>query len=1100
MLVGPPKKGSGSMRYFLRARMAGGRVRVGALPVLTTILVLALGACEAGSLGPIPEDIAPGIRLNTLSLSLDRGDTSRIAASLVTSGGAQFSLEGGSSGSSSLNFQSSDPSIATVSRSGLVLAHRDGKVTIDVSSGDFLATSSVNVRPRGKQVIVSPQVDTIFAVGNSLQLSAVILNGAGKEISRTAQWSSLDPSIATVDPTGLVSAVTGGTAMVVAAVDGMADSARVVVSPSVPQGPVVAAVVVAPGDVQADLKEIFKLSATVKDGAGNTMPNVAVVWSSSDPTLASVTANGEVTAKANGPVMIRATAEAKSGTAFLMVGEPEPLPPTAAMVQVAPGEANTNVGSSTQFTATVKDEQGQIIADAAVTWSTSNPAVATVDPTGLVTALSKGAVNVFASFQDKSGSAFLNVLEESAPPPAVNSVVVSPAEAEINVGSTRQYTALVTDAEGLGVPGAEITWKTGNPAVATVSATGLVTAVAEGSAQITATVSGKTGSAQVVVKKAASTPVLTSIALDPAELSLDVGTTRQVVATPKDASGNPLTGVALTWSSTDPSIASVDANGLVTAKLAGSVTIRATAGDKTGSASVTVMATAVTPPPSEWDRVLSDVTLQGDIVVPADEKWLIGANVRISGNLRTDAGTIAMRPGSSLHFVGAKPEQYVGGGMRYDASFSKDWGIWVGGTGVLDIQGTPKVGWNRTGSDPSWKSGDELWISPTAAGDVAPRRWYPGQPIPRIDPRVPAAEIMNVTRDIVIEGPGHIHISSSRQQRIEYVTLRAMGILKPNVGTVDGPVTGRYAIHFHMQGEASRGTVVRGVAAINSGGRVYVPHTSHGITFEDVVSVNSMAEAFWWDDGHLTDDVLVDRLAVSGVYTPSSVTGQTNRYNAVQLQPGNRKKITNSAASGAAGGPLAVGFAWSGGARQPAHWTFEGNVSHNNGTGIRFWNNSGQPHHIRDVISYSNRIGTENGAYNNSNRYTNLLLIGNHLIQNASSNESDVDGGPARYTNLRVEALEGPALEVGGRNLASETYAEFVDSYFQAGPGSPKVLVKMGSNPWFAKFIRTDVLPTDITWDLTDDRNEGSHIIIEHKDGRIWDITVEDGKVMTTLR
>jgi hypothetical protein len=459
-----------------------------------------------------------------------------------------------------------------------------------------------------------------------------------------------------------------------------------------------------------------------------------------------------------------------------------------------------------------------------------------------------------------------------------------------------------------------------------------------------------------------------------------------------------------------------------------------------------------------------------------------------------------MRPGSSLQFVGAKPEQYVGGGMRYDASFSKDWGIWIGGSGVLDIQGTPKVGWNRTGSDPSWKTGDELWIAPTVAGDVTPRRWYPGQPIPRVDPRVPAAEVMNVTRDIVIEGPGHIHIHSDQPQRIEYVTLRRMGILKPGIGTKDGPLTGRYALHFHHNQDGSRGSIVRGVAAIESGGRVYVPHTSHGITFEDVVSVNSMAEAFWWDDGDLTDDVLVDRMAVSGVYTPSSVTGQTNRYNAVQLQFGSQKKMTNSAVSGAAGGRLAVGYSWDAGNRSGSltHWTFEGNVSHNNGTGIRFWNNSGQPHHIVGNISYRNSTGLENGAYNNSNRYTDLLLIDNGIRQNASSNESQVDGGPSRFTDVRVEVGSGPALVIGDRNLASKTYGEFIDSEFYAGPGSPKVLVTAGSgNPWLARFIRTNVLPEDIEWDLTNDRNEGSHVIIEHQDGRSWEITVQDGKVIT---
>jgi hypothetical protein len=513
----------------------------------------------------------------------------------------------------------------------------------------------------------------------------------------------------------------------------------------------------------------------------------------------------------------------------------------------------------------------------------------------------------------------------------------------------------------------------------------------------------------------------------------------------------------------------------------------------------------VIPPPvasTLCDSIIQDVAIQGDIVVPDGESCLIGPNVRISGNVRTDGGTIVMRPGSSLKFVAAEPAEYVGGGMRFSADYRGDYGIWVGGTGVLDIQGTPKVGWNRTGTDPSWAPEDELWIAPTDVGDFAPRRWTPGDPIPQIDPRVPPAEIMNVTRDILIEGPAHIHISSSKPQRIEYVTLRGMGILKPSIGSDAGATTGRYALHFHMQGEGSRGTLVRGVAAIDSNGRVFVPHTSHGITFEDVVSVNSMGEAFWWDDGDVTNDITVDRLAVSGVYVSREFTGETNRNDAVAMPFGVNMVMTNSVASGVNQGRLGVGFNWdAGNRRSDTHWTFTGNVSHNNGTGIRFWNNSGQPHHIKGNIAYRNGIGLENGAYNNSNRFTDLLLIENNLgvRQNASSNESQVDGGPARFTNLLVEVVEGPALEIGGRNLASNTYAEFLDSNFYAGPNSPKILVTTGVNPWLARFIRTNVLPEDIAWDLTDGRNDGSRVIIEHADGRKWEIMVANGTVTTLL-
>jgi len=527
----------------------------------------------------------------------------------------------------------------------------------------------------------------------------------------------------------------------------------------------------------------------------------------------------------------------------------------------------------------------------------------------------------------------------------------------------------------------------------------------------------------------------------------------------------------------------------------------------------------LTPPPSTpnlaivgatetWDRVISNTQVTGDIIVPTGKKWLIGANVRVSGNVRTDGGTIAMRPGSSLTFVGAKAEQYVTGGMRYDQSFSKDWGIWVGGTGVLDVRGTPKVGWNRTGRDPTWKPGDELWISPTAGGDFKPRRWYPGQAIPRADPRVPAAEVINVTRDIVIEGPGHIHISSRVPQRIEYVTLRRMGIFRAG-GGVAGASTGRYAIHLHMMGNGARGTVIQGVALVGSEGRGFVPHASHGVLMRDNVSVNSFVEAFWWDEGeeHATHDLLVDRLAVSGVTVPRTLTGVHPRWDGILLAHGTGNEIRNSAVSGVRGGKLSNGFAWADGTSALLVWTFNsGNVAHNNeGNGTRTWNNSSSPHVIDNLVAYRNGAsGIQNGAYSNSNRYTGALLIGNGLHHNSNSNANKVDGGPGRYVGLVVETT-GAALTVGHRQLPAGTYQEFVDCTLS---GSPKVFVQKGTpslgeaftRPWLARFIRCDVTPGDIVWeDLSAPGIEGSHVFLEHIDGRRWEITIKQGKVGVTV-
>jgi hypothetical protein len=517
-------------------------------------------------------------------------------------------------------------------------------------------------------------------------------------------------------------------------------------------------------------------------------------------------------------------------------------------------------------------------------------------------------------------------------------------------------------------------------------------------------------------------------------------------------------------------------------------------------------------PEGEWHRVLADTLVRGDVVVPDGEAWLIGPRVRIEGNLRTVSGTIAMRPGSSLHLLGADPAEYVGGGMHYEDGFARDIGVWVGGhgaRGVLDIQCTPKQGWNRTGQHPTWEPADEYWIAPTDAEDFTPRRWNPGDPVPQVDPRVPAAEVVNVTRDCLIEGPGHIHIHSRRPSRIEYVRLEGLGVAIQD-GRRDPAETGRYALHLHMQGEGSRGTVIRGVAAVNSRGRVFVPHSSHGVTMLDNVSLNSWAHGFWWDPGDHTNDVLVDGLAVIGMNCPICSGG--GWPDLIELAEGTNMTIRNSVAAGGSS-RAANGFVWLGSGssnRAPAVWAFEqGNVAHNNrGAGVRFWTNTRQPHVTSGFVTYRNGLaGIFNGAYRNSNRYSDVVSFEDGsegrgraagIHHHTNSHMQDNDDGPARYERVHIISPGGPALLAQGRALPATTYLEVIDSVLESAPGFPTVHLRRGGHPWLAHFIRSGVTPDDFAFDL--EGAEGTHILIDHEDGRRWEIHIQGGRKIVTER
>jgi uncharacterized protein YjdB len=166
-----------------------------------------------------------------------------------------------------------------------------------------------------------------------------------------------------------------------------------------------------------------------------------------------------------------------------------------AAVTVSPATATVTVGATQQLTAQTMDANGNLLTGRAVTWSSGNTAAATVSSTGLVTGTGAGGpVAIAATSETKTGTSQITVAVVS-----VAMVAVSPASASLFVGETRQLTATTYDANGGVLSGRTVAWSSGNTSAATVSSTGLVTAVGAGSATITATSETKTGTSQITV-------------------------------------------------------------------------------------------------------------------------------------------------------------------------------------------------------------------------------------------------------------------------------------------------------------------------------------------------------------------------------------------------------------------------------------------------------------------------------------------------------------------------------------------------------------------------------------------------------------------------
>lgn len=174
------------------------------------------------------------------------------------------------------------------------------------------------------------------------------------------------------------------------------------------------------------------------------------------------------------------------------------------------------------------------------------------------------------------------------PPAAIASITVSPSSVPLLVGATVNLSATPRDNAGNPLSGREITWSSSAVQVATVDGTGRVTGVTPGAATITATSGGQQGSASITVSAPPPAPVASVQVSAPAG-PLVAEQTATLVATLRDVANTALTGRSIAWSSSAPSVADVNANGVVTARAPGNASITATSEGVAGTVALRVI-------------------------------------------------------------------------------------------------------------------------------------------------------------------------------------------------------------------------------------------------------------------------------------------------------------------------------------------------------------------------------------------------------------------------------------------------------------------------------------------------------------------------------
>lgn len=260
--------------------------------------------------------------------------------------------------------------------------------------------------------------------------------------------------------------------------------------PSDPSPTVASVEVTPPTPTMTAFGSTLQLTAVAKDATGGTISGKTFTWSSSDQVVVTVSSSGLATAVADGAASITATVDGVNGSASLTVAQ------AVSSVDVTPASGNlTSVGAMLQFSAAAKDTNGNAVAGKTFTWASSDVLVATVDAAGLATAVANGTAVITATTDAVNGTAQLSIA------PAVATIDVTPTIGELNqIGATLSFSATAKDANGNAIPGKTFTWASSNDLIATVnSLTGLATAVASGTATITASADGIDGSASLTM-------------------------------------------------------------------------------------------------------------------------------------------------------------------------------------------------------------------------------------------------------------------------------------------------------------------------------------------------------------------------------------------------------------------------------------------------------------------------------------------------------------------------------------------------------------------------------------------------------------------------
>jgi uncharacterized protein YjdB len=342
---------------------------------------------------------------NPVTMDWNTQDTSKVTMTVTAfdaSGAPITDLAG-----RSIVWASDDPTTATVAATDQPGQERVtgvdmGKTTISATVDGVRGTAQLVVQPNFGY-LDNGSGDHTLAVGETWEekMNFVTANNE-REPAEPGQvsWVSMNPAVATVTQAGLVTGVAFGKAVIQGTYRGFTLSATITVAPPAP---------VATVEVLITLRTLIprqttQATAVPRDAQGIPLDNRSITWASQNSAVADVSSSGLVVGKAPGTTKILATSEGKTGSIDVTV-----IQAPVMNVVLRPTELALNVGATGTIAAEPLDDFGNDLTGRTVTWTTNDPAVATVNGTGTVTAVGVGTTTIVATSEGKSASATVTV-------------------------------------------------------------------------------------------------------------------------------------------------------------------------------------------------------------------------------------------------------------------------------------------------------------------------------------------------------------------------------------------------------------------------------------------------------------------------------------------------------------------------------------------------------------------------------------------------------------------------------------------------------------------------------------------------------------------